>query len=95
MMGPEIETPPPLGTGCRGKEAKEGVLSKAAWQSSGTFAKVWNLSCPNTMVRGVDVFALTEAPEMDLKAPPPEMSAGFDVDRVDKVWPGIGQGGRA
>jgi hypothetical protein len=86
-MGPEMEMPNPtmpLGTGCNGKQAKEGVLSNAACRSSGTLAKMLaecssSSSCPSTIVLGVDVFALTDAPEMDLKANPPPMSA-------DRSW---------
>lgn len=63
-IGPEKVTL--LGMGWRGKEVKEGVLSKAAARSSGTLVKEWNCSW-QLIVRGVDVLALTEAPEMDLK----------------------------
>lgn len=45
---------------------KEAVHSKAAALSSGTFVKVWVCSW-ETMVQGVEVLALTEAPEMALK----------------------------
>ena len=48
-------------------DAKEEVLSKAACRSSGTLVKEWNCSW-QMRVRGVEVLALTDAPEIDLKA---------------------------